>query len=163
EYDVWHLDEWIVGLDRLDREHVEPGAGDPLLLQRLDQCRLDDGWSAAGIYEDRVALHLPEMPFAEEPHGLRRRRQMHGDEIPLPEHIGKAGRLDVAGGDCKLVEKWVEGDEAKSERPRALGDRAGDAAEGDEAERLALQTRNLQELRPPFGPAALAHHAILLD
>ena len=30
-------------------------------------------------------------------------------------------------------------------------------------ERQPHQARNLQELRPPFGPAALAHHAVLLD
>ena len=46
---------------------------------------------------------------------------------------------------------------------RALGYRAGDAAEGDEAQRLTQQARHLEELRPPLGPAALAHHAVLLD
>ena len=40
---------------------------------------------------------------------------------------------------------------------------AGDAAEADEAQRLAHQARDRQQLRAAFGPAALAHHAVLLD
>ena len=42
-------------------------------------------------------------------------------------------------------------------------DRAGDVAERDEAERLAHEPRELQELRAPFLPAALAHHLVLHD
>ncbi|MGY3652203.1 hypothetical protein ACVWW2_007494 [Bradyrhizobium sp. LM4.3] len=44
-----------------------------------------------------------------------------------------------------------------------LRNRARDAAERDEAERLAHQPRNLRQRRPALGPAAAAHHPVLLD
>ena len=45
----------------------------------------------------------------------------------------------------------------------ALRHRARDAAEGDEAERLAHQPRDFQERRAALRPAAFAHHLVLLD
>ena len=46
---------------------------------------------------------------------------------------------------------------------RAHRHRARHVAEGDEAERLAHEPRDLQELRPAFLPPALAHHPVLHD
>ena len=58
-----------------------PAAGDPLLLQGLDQRRLVDRRSPSRIDEDGVGLHLAEMLLLEEAHSLGRGGQVHGDEI----------------------------------------------------------------------------------
>src|SRR5439155_4434376 len=49
--DVVHLEQRIRRRDGLFLEHVEPGAGDPALLERLDQRRLVDGRTAPRVDE----------------------------------------------------------------------------------------------------------------
>ena len=63
----------------------------------------------------------------------------------------------------QFLDERVIRDDAQAERLGALGDRARDVAERDQAERLAHQARNVQQRRAAFAPLALAHHAILLD
>ena len=160
---VRHLEQRVVGLGRLHLQHVETGAGDPFLLQRLDQRRLGDGGATPGVDEDGVRLHLPEVLLLQEADRLGRGGEVHGDEVGAGQHLRQARGLHAECRDVELVEEGIEGHHAQAERPRALGYRAGDAAEGDEAQRLPQQARHLEELRPALGPAALAHHAVLLD
>ena len=80
-------------------KHVEPGAGDPLLLQRLDQRRLGHGRTAPRIDEDGVRLHLAEVLLLEEAQRLRCDRQVHGDEIGPAQHLLQARRRHAVGGD----------------------------------------------------------------
>ncbi|MGY3456298.1 hypothetical protein ACVWW5_001748 [Bradyrhizobium sp. LM3.4] len=66
-------------------------------------------------------------------------------------------------GHQRFLDERIVGNHAQAERRRALRNRARDAAERDEAERLAHQPRNLRQRRPALGPAAAAHHPVLLD
>ena len=63
----------------------------------------------------------------------------------------------------QFLDERIIRDDAQAERLGALGDRARDVAERDQAEGLAHQARYLQQCGTTFPPLPLAHHAILLD
>jgi hypothetical protein len=161
--DVRHLVQGVVLAGRLDLEHVEPGAGDPLLLQRLDQRSLVHRRATARRDEDRGLLHLAEVLLLQEAAALRRVRQVHGNEVGGGQHVRQRCRLDAERGEGQLLDIRVVRLHVQAESLGAAGGRAGHAAEADEAERLAHQARHRQKLWPALGPAAFAHHAVLLD
>ena len=66
-------------------------------------------------------------------------------------------------GNQGFLDEGIVGHHPQAERGGALGDRARDPAERDEAERLAHQPRNLQQRWAALGPAAATHHLVLLD
>src|SRR6185437_17006715 len=77
EDNVVHAEQRIVAARRLLFQDVEPGAGDPALLQRLDQRRLVDSRPAPRVDEERATLHQTELLFLQEVLGVGGRRRMH--------------------------------------------------------------------------------------
>ena len=161
--DVLHAQHRIVVRRRFLLQHVERGMRDPAFLQRLDQRFLVHGGAAAGVDEDRGLLHLPEMLFAEHVVHLGPRRRMHRDEVGLRQHFGQGRRDHAVVGNQRFLDEGIVGHHPQAERRGAFGHRARHPAERDEAERLSHQPRNLQQRRAALGPAAGAHHLVLLD
>ena len=163
EDDVRHPVQRVVRARGFDLEDIEAGAGDPLLLQRLDQRGLVHRRPAAGGDEDRVLLHLAEVVFLEEAARLGRVGQVHGHEVGGGQDLGQRRRLDAEGRERQFLDIRIEGLHVQAEGLGTPRGGARHAPEADEAERLAHQARDLQKLRAAFGPAALAHHAVLFD
>ena len=160
---VVHREERVARHRRLLLQHVEAGARDPPFLQRLDERRLVHRRPAPGIDEQRGRLHLPEVLRRHHASGVGGGRRVHGDDVRALQHLAQARRLDAVRAHHELLDVRVIGQHPHAERPRAHGDGARHVAEGDEAERLAHEPRDLQELRSPFLPPALAHHPVLHD
>ena len=66
-------------------------------------------------------------------------------------------------GDQRLLDERIVGHHPQAERRSAFGHRARHPAERDEPQRLPHQPRDFQQRGTALGPAALAHHLVLLD
>ena len=90
--------------------HIEPGRGDLLLVQRLDQRRLVRGRSAPGGDIDRGRLHLREVFLADHPLRAGGGRRMHRDDVGARQELRQADRLDPALGHHHPLDKRIVGD-----------------------------------------------------
>jgi hypothetical protein len=78
---VLHFCQWIIGLERLGVEHVEPGMADLPALQRSDQRGFVHQRAARGIDEDDARLHARNALGIEEAAGLVAERQVQRHHI----------------------------------------------------------------------------------
>ena len=123
---------------RLGDEDVEAGAGDPALGQRVGQGLLVDQAAAGGVDDAYARLDGRQLLLADQAQGLRGPRQVHRDEVALPQQLvqpdqayaelRRPGRLDVR----------VVGDQPGAEGGHALGEQHADPAEPDHPDGLAL-------------------------
>src|SRR5258706_2658228 len=67
-----HVEQRVTILWRLDGQHVEAGAGDQPLAERLNQRRLIDQSAAGGVDEQGLALHFSQRMDVDQ---IARRRQ----------------------------------------------------------------------------------------
>src|SRR2546423_5356198 len=66
-------------------EDVDPGAGDPALLERAHERGLVDDRPPRRVDEERRLLHEPEGALVDEVPGLRQERRVQADEVGLAE------------------------------------------------------------------------------
>ena len=144
-------------------EDVEGGVGDPVFGEGFDEALFLDGAAAAGVDEDGVGFHHPEVGFGEHSGGFGGAGGVHGDEVGGAEDFLEGGGEDAVGGHYGFVDEGVVGDHAQAEGGGAAGDGAGDVAEGDEAEGLAHEAVDFVEGGAAFFPAAIADHAVLFE
>ena len=88
---------------------------------------------------------------------------MHGHEIGCRQQIRKAGWLNAKRGHGQFFHEGIESLHVQAKGAGAMRGGAGNATKADEAECLAHQARNLQQLRAAFTPAAFTHHAVLFN
>src|SRR4029079_12824953 len=114
---------------RLDGEHVEAGAGDGAVLQRLGQSRFIDETAARGVDENGGRLHFLSLRGADHVLGLRRERHMQSNNVALAQ--------DGVEIDETRLREDVEGQYLHAERLGTLADRLAKRAIADDAERRA--------------------------
>ena len=140
--DIGHLQKRMVRRRRLLHENVEGGAGQVAGLEGVGQ-RLFVNDAAAGAVDDAGALaHQGHLAGADQVARLVGERRVDGEEIDLRQQsieIGGGLDADLAGGGGG--EERVEAEHLHVEAGGAAGDLAADAAEADDAERLAGQLR----------------------
>ena len=159
---IVHPEERVVAAGGLLFEDIEPGRRDHALVQGLDQRCFVRRRAAPRGDVDRGLFHLPEMLFSDHPLGTLGRRRMHREDVGARQEFRQAHGLDAALDHDDLFDKGVIGDDIEAERLGALGDGARDMAERNEAQCQPAQPRDLQQHRPPLGPASLAHQPVLL-
>ena len=97
-----------------------------------------DHVAAGGVDEAGARLHRRERRLAHEPARLGRGRQVEGDEVAgAVEVVGRVGLLDAQLAVAALGDERVERDHVHPEALRPLGHHLADAAEAEDAERLA--------------------------
>ena len=103
--DVVEAEQRVVLRRRLLGEHVEAGGGEAPALQRGAQRLRVHQPAARGIDQDRPGLHAREPRRVDHAVGLRRQRDVEGDDValrqqrvertPLPRRVGLGRRRDV--------------------------------------------------------------------
>jgi hypothetical protein len=157
--DVGAGEDRVLG-EGLGGEDVERRAADLAGLQPRHQ-RVEVYQLAAGAIDDpHPVLHRRDRLGADQADRLRRLRHVDGDHVGPPVEVLEALRaldaelLEALGGD-----ELVEGDDVHLEALGALGDQLADAAEADDADRLAVELGALV-LGPV--PAAVDERAVRL-
>ena len=74
-------------LRRLDGQHVEAGARDQPLVERLNQRRLIDQSAAGGVDEQGIALHFAKRRDVDQVARRRQQRAVQRDHVGLREHL----------------------------------------------------------------------------
>ena len=114
---------------------------------------------AAGAVDDPGALpHRGDRLGVDPAHGLRRLRQVEGDDLGSLEDLGTVlGALHPELAEALGGDELVEGDDLHLEGLGALRDQLADPAEAENAERLAVELGSLE-----FGavPAARDQRAV---
>ena len=118
-----------------------------------------------GVDEDRRLLHLPEVLLLEEadaPRGVAGRCMETKSERASTSD--EARRLDASAGDREFVEERIDTPSGAGRTARARSATArATRPKAMKPSVMPHQARHLQQLRAALGPAAFAHHAILLD
>ena len=125
----------------LDLEHVEPGARDPTLGQRLDERALVDEAAARGVDQEGGRLHQRQTLAVDELVGLGAVRRMDRDEIRLAEHIFELDQLDPFRRGIGRIGDRIVGQHAHLEAPAAPRERPADPAEPDDSDGRAPESR----------------------
>ena len=161
QHDVRRAEQRIARRQRLDLHHVEPSAGDPALLERMDERALVDDAAARRVDEDRRALHRSQLLRADDVARLGRQRHVKAHEIGRSQQIVERNALGrrMRLGHCRPA--GVE--HAHAEARRTPRDGLPDLAEPDDAERRAVDVAPEQQARVPRAPAALPHQPLRLD
>ena len=153
---MWRQDDPVeaakrgVGRQGLDREHIERGAANPLLLDRLGERDFVDQLAPRGVDQDRGRLHEFQTVGVDQMmrlvgqrdvqcHDVRRAQERVDREQP---HVQLSGAL---GQQIRIV-----ADDLHAEGSRHLRDVAADAPQSHDAHRLATQLRALEFLAVPL-------------
>jgi hypothetical protein len=137
---------------RLLGEHVERGAAEPSVLERLRERLLVHDAAARRVDQPRALLAERELSLADQPLRVRRAREVDRDEVGLhEERLERRHELDAHLLGAVLRDVRVERDDPHPEPRRAPGDERAHAPDPDDPERLALQLDAL-----PLGSLPLA-------
>ena len=136
--DVLELEQRAVGA-RLLGEHVEPGRGDPALLQRGVERVLVDDPAAGGVDEDQVGAHLVQLRVADQAEGLGCPGQVHRHEVGLGEQGVEVDQADAHLRGPAGLDVGVVGDDVHAERREPVRHEDADPAEPDDADGLLVQ------------------------
>src|SRR5581483_7775 len=125
---------------RLGREDVEGGTGDASFAHGVGERGFVDDAATRGVDHAQGRLRVLEHVGVDEAHRVARLRQVDREEVRLRDEIGEVGdELDTElAGTLRRHVRVVRG-EPHAERERTLRDEHTDAAEADDAERLAVQ------------------------
>ena len=98
-----------------------PAARTCPLDDRLGQRLLVDQPAAGGVDDDHARLGLGQRLLADQPGGLRRLRQVHGDEVGPRQQLVERQQLDAELRGAGGRHVWVVGHHVRAERgqPRA--------------------------------------------
>ena len=116
---------------------------------RVGQRGLVDDAAAGRVDDPQRRLRVREQVGRDQAHRVGRLREVDREEVGLADEVLERGderHAELPGAVGTHVR--VEGHELHAERQRALGDEHADAAEADDAERLAVE---LDALPPACG------------
>ena len=143
----------MIGFQRLVVEYIEPGMADVARLQRVDQRLLVGERAARGVDEQRTGLHARDALAAQEAARLVVEHEVERNHVGAGEQ-----RVDVDQRAGRVApRRAVIGDDLHAEALGHARHFGADAAEADDAERLAEQLDTL--LRRPLAAAHVAVHA----
>ncbi len=124
---------------RLGGEDVDAGTGDPSLLEGDRERVLVDDAAAGRVDDPHRRLDLAQGLVADQPDGLRRLRQVHGDEVADLEQLVEADETHAHLGSPRAGDVGVEGHDLHAERRKPLRDKDTDPAETDDADDLLVE------------------------
>ena len=84
---IRQLAQRMIDRQRLGVEDVEPGAGDPIFLQRLDQRGSSTQRPARGVDQISGRLHLRQFMRADQSARARAQHEVHGDEVGVAKQL----------------------------------------------------------------------------
>ena len=123
-------------------KHVERDAGDLAGFQSFDQRRFVVDAAAGAVDQPHAGLQQCQRFAVDEAGGFVGQRRVDGEIIDLRQHVANVStRLDAQLGGPLLAEERIVAEHAHLEGLGPLGDRLADAAQADDAERLAGQLR----------------------
>ena len=142
------LQQRVVAFDWLGGDDIDRGAAQLSAVQRVGEILLHHQLPAAVVDQQRSVLHLGDRVLVDHAHRVREGRAMQYHHVALlvervAVHIGEAFRLE--GG---ILVRVVD-DDAHVQRLRYLSGPVPDAAEADDAHRLA---RKLHQRVVPVAP-----------
>src|SRR4030095_16046737 len=146
----------VIDRQRLLVVDVEAGISEPPALQRIDDRGGIADRPARGVDEDRARLHQPDLPGADEAAAAVAQHEMHRQDVGTAEQLVLLDPLDALRGGFFRCQVLTPGDPLHAERGPAPGDAAAEAAETQEAQRLARDAMADARL-----PAALAHERVI--
>ena len=132
---VVHFQQRIVGRNRLLLEHIDGGAGDAVVLQRIDQRRFHDHRSACRVDEIRARLHQREFPGADQAAGLVIEQRIDRDVVRLSEQGVLVDHGHAKRRHRRLRHIRIAAQQLHSERLCKLEYFPADVADADYAER----------------------------
>ena len=138
-HDVVHLAQRMIERQRLDVEHVEPGAGDLLVAQGREHRRLVDDRTARRVDQVGGGLHQAEFLGPDDAARSLRQDNVDGDEVRLAEQIVLA---DIADAGCLAFlrrQVLAPGDDLHAERLGDVGGSRAELAEAEDAKRHAVE------------------------
>ena len=120
-------------------EHVDGSTGDLTGGDRLGKREFVDDAAAGDVNDPQMRLGEPETFLVDQPDGLAGLRHMEGEKVGCRNEVVEFKELDVEvfgrfGWDERIV-----GNDLHTERNGAMGDKATDTTEADNAERLVLE------------------------
>ena len=128
-------------VERLAREHVERGAAEPAVSQRLDNRHIVDQLAARDVHEQRASFDPIQLATADDLLGVGRVRQREDDDVALREElvelVGRQHFVDAV--DRRAGGAPANRRDAHAEGSRQPGDRGSDRSEADDAEARTVQ------------------------
>ena len=137
-HDVVELEQRAVGA-RLGREDVEPGGGDPALLERGVERGLVDDAAAGRVDEDQGGLDAVQLLVADQAESLGGLGQVDRHEVGLGEQRVEVDEPDPHLGGAAGLDVGVVGDDRHAEGAQALGHEDADPAQADDADGLLVE------------------------
>jgi hypothetical protein len=147
------LAERRVGGERLDREHVQRRATDALLFDRLRQRYGVYQLTARRVHEHRGGLHELEPRGVDQVVRLLRVGHVQRDHVRLAQQLVERQQLELQLRGALGREVGVVPHHVHAERARQLRHVPADAAQADDADRLAAELGALEPLAVPFTAA----------
>ncbi len=136
--------------DRLVAVNIERDAAQLSGLQGLDYSGVVQQLATSAVDQPHALLHLADRFGVDHALGLRRQAHMQRDVVGLGEDLVERCQRDVQ----LLGQAWrdvrIVGDDLHAEGQSAARDFDADAAESDDAERLAAKLGALQRLLLPL-------------
>src|SRR6266404_9403949 len=127
--DVLQLPERMVGLQRLDVEYINCGAGDSARLQRFDQSHLINDRSARCVDESRRRLHQGELGCPDQPFGTTAQDEMDCHDVGLAEQRLLVHEGGTGSAGFLLSEVLAPGDRLHAEGNADAGHFSSDVAQ----------------------------------
>ena len=112
------------------REDVDAGAGDPALLERDVERVLVDDAAARGVDDHGGRLAAGQLVLADQPDGLGRLRQVHGDEVALRHQVVERDEPDAELGGATGLDVGVVRDDPHAEARTAAAPRGRRSGRG---------------------------------
>ena len=138
---------------RFGGEHVETCAADVAAGDRVGERLLVDQAAAGGVDDDDARLGLGQRLLADQARGLLGLGQVHRDEVGAAQQFVERQQLDAELRGAGMRHVRVVGGDVRAEGGEPLGDQLADAAEPDDADRLA-EDLGARERRPLPGVVA---------
>ena len=115
-----------------------PAAADLPAGDRFGERLLVDQPAAGGVDDDHPGLRLGQRLLADQPGGLRRFRQMHGDEVGPGQQLVERQQFDAELRGARRRHVRVVGHHVRAERGQPLGDQLPDPAQPHHTDGLAV-------------------------
>src|SRR5581483_9471467 len=151
-------------VERLLLEDVEPGAGQPPGAERLDQRRLVDDGTPAGVDQVGGRFHQRQLRPGDHVARLRVQQDVERDVVALAQQL--LDRHELGAVLCRDLglHEWVGGEHPPAEAARSFGHELADVAKADDAERRLRQPLDRPDRRhhpaSVAPPVAGAHDAV---
>ncbi len=123
----------------LAHEAVDAGPRDEVAVERVKQSFLVDNAALRGVDEIGAGFHVAQVVAIDQPDVAGAQGHMHGDEVRRGHELVQTGLLQAQALGQLLRQPVLVDEDAHVKGAGALDDLPADAAEADDAQRLAGQ------------------------